>query len=164
MHCEIRVVGEKMEVKKKVLLVLLVSVMARCDVEKDKEKCANDLAGVATCLPYVTGEAKSPPIDCCTSLKQVLHKSPLCICLLVKDRNDPSLGLNINATLALSLPSHCHSPANITHCPALLHLPPNSPDAKVFQDFANKTNAAAPAAGKLNSHKPILFIKQQFRY
>lgn len=103
----------------RVVLVLVVSVMARCDVDKDKEKCANDLVGLATCLPYVSGESKAPPIDCCTGLKQVLQKSPECICLLVKDRNDPSLGLKINATLALSLPTQCHSPANVTDCPGM---------------------------------------------
>ncbi|XP_047939711.1 non-specific lipid transfer protein GPI-anchored 14-like [Salvia hispanica] len=151
-----------MEVKKnsvllKVVLVLLVSVIARCDVDKDREKCANDLVGLATCLPYVSGEAKSPPIDCCTGLKQVLQKSPQCICLLVKDRNDPSLGFKINATLALSLPSQCHAEkANVTDCTALLHLAPNSPDAKVFEDFANsgkKTNATAPSAADTSSGK-----------
>ncbi|KAI3461875.1 hypothetical protein Pfo_018538 [Paulownia fortunei] len=124
---------------------------ARCDIEKDKEKCTNQLVGMATCLPYVSGEAKVPPMDCCTAFKQVLQKSPECICLLVKDRNDPSLGLKINATLALSLPTQCNAPSNetIADCPAILHLPPNSPDAKVFEDFANsakKSNTTAPAA------------------
>ncbi|KAL1557456.1 non-specific lipid transfer protein GPI-anchored 14-like [Salvia divinorum] len=151
-----------MEVKKKnsvwlkVVLVLLVCVLAACDVDKDKEKCANDLVGLATCLPYVSGEAKSPPIDCCTGLKQVLQKSPQCICLLVKDRNDPSLGFKINATLALSLPTQCHAEANVTDCTALLHLAPNSPDAKVFEDFANggkKSNATAPSAADSSSGK-----------
>ncbi|KAI3450882.1 hypothetical protein Pfo_007547 [Paulownia fortunei] len=98
-------------------LLLLFCSFATCDIDKDKEKCANDLVGLATCLPYVSGESKAPPIDCCTGLKQVLQKSPECICLLVKDRNDPSLGLKINATLALSLPSQCHAPANISDCP-----------------------------------------------
>ncbi|GFP96131.1 protein yls3 [Phtheirospermum japonicum] len=129
----------------------MVSSVARCDIDKDREKCANDLVGLATCLPYVSGDSKSPPIDCCTGLKTVLQRSPQCICLLVKDRNDPSLGLKINATLALGLPSQCHAPANISACPSLLHLAPNSPDAKVFEDFANsghKGNAtSAPIAG-----------------
>ncbi|KAL2239188.1 protein YLS3 [Sesamum indicum] len=135
-------------------LVLLLSSIATCDVDKDKLKCGDELVGLATCLPYVSGESKTPPIDCCAGLKQVLHKSPECICLLVKDRNDPSLGLKINATLALTLPSQCHAPANVSHCPALLHLPPNSPDAKVFEDFANQGNAtttSAPAAASGDS-------------
>ncbi|KAH6784955.1 hypothetical protein C2S52_009914 [Perilla frutescens var. hirtella] len=150
-------VMNKKNVLVRVVLVLLMGVIARCGgVDKDKEKCANDLVGLATCLPYVSGESKAPPIDCCTGLKQVLQKSPECVCLLVKDRNDPSLGLKINATLALSLPSQCHSPANISDCPALLHLAPNSPDAKVFEDFENsgkKSNATAPAVANSSSGK-----------
>ncbi|KAK4409225.1 protein YLS3 [Sesamum angolense] len=134
------------------LVLMLLSSIARCEVDKDKEKCGDELVGLATCLPYVSGESKTPPIDCCAGLKQVLHKSPECMCLLVKDRNDPSLGLKINATLALALPSQCHAPANVSHCPALLHLPPNSPDAKVFEDFANsgkKGNATTTSSSSV---------------
>ncbi|KAL6567118.1 hypothetical protein OROMI_015522 [Orobanche minor] len=140
-----------------VLLFTITIATRDTDDDKDKEKCATDLVGLATCLPYVGGDdddqysTRSPPIDCCTGLKAVLQKSPRCICLLVKDRNDPGLGLKINATLALGLPSQCHAPANISACPSLLHLPPNSPDAKVFEDFANSakkdTNNRAPVAG-----------------
>ncbi|KAG8371746.1 hypothetical protein BUALT_Bualt13G0120100 [Buddleja alternifolia] len=138
------------------LLLVLFGNFAVCDIEKDKEKCANQLVGLATCLPYVSGEsnAKAPPIDCCSAFKQVVQKSPDCVCLLIKDRNDPSLGLKINATLAFTLPDRCNAhDRNISDCPALLHLPPNSPDAQVFEDFANsakKSNTSAtttPTAG-----------------
>ncbi|XP_051152971.1 non-specific lipid transfer protein GPI-anchored 13-like [Andrographis paniculata] len=118
-------------------------------IDKDKEKCANELVGLAPCLSYVSGEARSVGAECCAGLKQVLQRSPACICLLVKDRNDPSVGFKINATRALSLPSLCRSssPANVTDCPAVLHLPPDSPDAKVFQDFANSaTNSSSSEA------------------
>ncbi|KAK6145107.1 hypothetical protein DH2020_021927 [Rehmannia glutinosa] len=130
------------------ILALLFGV-ATCDIEKDKEKCANQLVGAATCLPYVSGEANVPPMDCCTGFNQIVKNSPECICLLVKDRNDPSLGLQINATRALSLPTLCKSTVNLTVSDSLLHLPPNSPDAKVFEDFANsaKNNTTTtPAA------------------
>ncbi|KAL9171651.1 hypothetical protein ABFS82_04G222700 [Erythranthe guttata] len=142
-------------------VVMLWGSLATCDVDKDKEKCANDLVGLATCLPYVSGEAKAPPVDCCTGLKQILQKSPQCICLLVKDRNDPTLGLQINATLALGLPSQCHAPANISACPALLHLPPNSPDAKVFEDFvnsANKSNATSTSIAPVPGGMPTTTV------
>ena len=90
-----------------------------CDIDQDKEKCANQLIGLATCLPYVSGQANAPPIDCCTGFKQVLAKSAECLCVLIKDRNDPSLGLQINATRALSLPTRCNLQDNrsITNCP-----------------------------------------------
>lgn len=117
-----------MELKQNVLFLALgcISIalilgveFASCDVEKDREKCADSLVGLATCLPYVSGEAKAPPSDCCVGFRQVLKDRIDCVCLLIKDRDDPSLGLKINATLALSLPAKCSTPLNesITDCP-----------------------------------------------
>ncbi|CDP17362.1 unnamed protein product [Coffea canephora] len=128
-----------------VLLLMFFSTFCNADLNKDREKCANQLVGLEGCLPYVGGDAKSPTIDCCSGLKGVLQHSRECLCILVKDRNDPNLGLKINATLALSLPDKCHAPANVSECPALLHLAPNSPDAKVFEDFAKNGNGSATA-------------------
>ncbi|KAL3611076.1 hypothetical protein D5086_002096 [Populus alba] len=126
--------------------VVLMSVMvslAMADKDKDTEECAEQLVGLATCLPYVGGDAKAPTPDCCNGLKQVLKDNKKCLCVIIKDRNDPELGLKINATLALSLPSVCHAPANVSQCPALLNLPPNSPDAQVFYQLANSSNHIA---------------------
>lgn len=95
----------------------MLCVFGNSDTEKDKEECTQSLIGLATCLPYVTANAPAPTPDCCTGLKQVLKASKKCLCLLIKDRNDPDLGLNLNVTLALSLPSVCQAPANISQCP-----------------------------------------------
>ena len=97
-------------------LLLLLAGFVTSDLAQDRAECADQLVGLATCLPYVGGEAKTPTIDCCTGLKQVLDKSKKCLCILIKDRDDPKLGLKINATLAVRLPSTCHSPANLTEC------------------------------------------------
>ncbi|KAF8041096.1 hypothetical protein BT93_B3117 [Corymbia citriodora subsp. variegata] len=123
----------------------------RSDLNQDRAECADQLVGLANCLPYVGGDAKSPTIDCCTGLKAVLQKSKKCLCILIKDRDDPNLGLKINATLALGLPSACHAPANITQCVDLLHLAANSTDAKLFEGATNgtavstSTSTATPA-------------------
>ncbi|XP_043692066.1 non-specific lipid transfer protein GPI-anchored 14-like isoform X2 [Telopea speciosissima] len=128
------------------LLLLMMAICVESDTAKDREECANQLLGLATCLPYVGGTAKSPTLDCCTGLKQVLDKSKKCLCVLVRDRNDPSLGVKINATLAMSLPDTCHASANVSMCPELLQLPPNSPDAKVFDQFANRNKGSSTVA------------------
>ncbi|XP_016456995.1 non-specific lipid transfer protein GPI-anchored 14 [Nicotiana tabacum] len=125
------------------VLFFMLCVFGNSDTEKDKEECTQSLIGLATCLPYVTANAPAPTPDCCTGLKQVLKASKKCLCLLIKDRNDPDLGLNLNVTLALSLPSVCQAPANISQCPALLHLPPNSPDAQVFYQISNGSSSIA---------------------
>ncbi|KAF7836989.1 protein YLS3-like [Senna tora] len=127
------------------VVLVVFGNLASSDLAKDREECANQLVGLAPCLPYVGGEAKTPTIDCCSGLKQVVEKSMKCLCVLIKDRNDPDLGITFNATLALHLPSSCHTPANISHCLDLLHLAPNSPEAKVFQGF-DKAAQSTPAA------------------
>lgn len=121
------------------------------DLAQDRAQCADQLVGLASCLPYVGGDARTPTIDCCTGLKTVLDKGKKCLCILIRDRDDPNLGLKINATLALGLPTACHAPANITECIDLLHLAANSTDAKLFKGATNSrtvssNSTATPAA------------------
>lgn len=132
------------------VLVMFVALIlcggASGDASKDKEECTDQLAGMATCLPYVQGEARAPTPDCCGGLKQVLATSKKCLCVIVKDGNDPQLGLNINVTLALGLPSICQAAANVSQCPALLHLDPHSPEAQVFYRYAGEGASAGVAS------------------
>lgn len=188
-----------------VLVLVMLVGFASSDFQQDRTECATQLVGLSTCLPYVGGQAKTPTLDCCSGLKQVLDKSKKCLCVLIKDRDDPNLGLKINATLAATLPSSCHAPINVTDCISkspytqthtrkwtyicmpqkqacvlintirnfepfyfhfvlfgwlksglwssdLLHLPPGSPDAKVFAGYANLTkgiNTVPAASGKI---------------
>ncbi|PON65190.1 Lipid transfer protein/Par allergen [Parasponia andersonii] len=144
------------------LVMVLVLVVLSNDIgfvssniDQDRAECADKLVGLATCLPYVGGDAKTPTLDCCSGLKQVVEKSKKCLCVLLKDRNDPNLGLNLNSTLALQLPSACHVPTNISKCVELLHLAPNSSDAKMFEEFANsngKASSTPVASGNSTSH------------
>lgn len=100
------------------LTLVVFGLIAKADdLSKDRDECGEQLLGLATCLPYVGGDEKAPTLDCCSGIKGVLQKSKICLCILVKDRNDPNLGLKINATLALGLPLACHAPANISECP-----------------------------------------------
>lgn len=121
------------------------------DDAKNKKECTQQLVGLATCLQYVGGKAKYPTPDCCNGLKQLLNTNRKCLCVIVKDGNDPDLALNINVTLALGLPSVCHAPANVSQCPALLHLAPNSPDAQVFYQFGHQGSKAANASSPVYS-------------
>ncbi|KAL5218292.1 hypothetical protein ABZP36_018976 [Zizania latifolia] len=129
-----------------VVLAAMVVAVARGDVSADRTECADQLMGLAPCLQYVQGQAPAPAPDCCGGLRQVLGKSPKCLCVLVKDKDDPNLGIKINATLALALPSACGAThANVSHCPQLLHIPPNSKDAAIFSPGSDKGSPAAPA-------------------
>ncbi|KAE8720830.1 xylem cysteine proteinase 1-like [Hibiscus syriacus] len=121
------------------ILLLMLLGLASSDINQDKAECSNQVAGLAPCLPYVEGEAKTPTIDCCSGLKQVVDKSKKCLCVLIKDGDDPSLGIKINATLAAALPSTCRATVNMTDCISLLHLAPNSHEAKLFEGYEKLT-------------------------
>ncbi|XP_027909832.1 protein YLS3-like [Vigna unguiculata] len=112
----------------------------------DKDECAQQLVGLATCLPYVGGQAQAPATDCCSGLKQVLQNNKKCLCVIIRDRNDPDLGgLQINVTLALNLPTACNSPVNVSKCPELLHMDPKSKEAQVFYQLEKGKNGTSPA-------------------
>ncbi|XP_061339882.1 non-specific lipid transfer protein GPI-anchored 14-like [Gastrolobium bilobum] len=126
------------------MLVLAIALMlinhAMGDSAQEKQKCAEQLTNIATCLPYVGGNAKAPTPDCCSGLIQAMNNNKKCICIIIKDRDDPDLGLKINFTLALGLPSLCKAPDNLSQCPSLLHLDPKSAQAQAFNQLGQNSN------------------------
>ncbi|CAK9154424.1 unnamed protein product [Ilex paraguariensis] len=111
--------------------LLVVAVMAT--MEDDEKDCADQLANLAACIPFVSGGAKKPTPECCEDTQKVKSVKPKCLCVLIKESTDPSMGLPINTTLALQMPAACNIDAKISDCPTILKLPPDSPDAKIFK-------------------------------
>ncbi|KAJ4885031.1 Bifunctional inhibitor/lipid-transfer protein/seed storage 2S albumin superfamily protein [Raphanus sativus] len=120
----------------------------RSDLNQDIKGCQYSMSDLYSCLPFVTSKAKAPDSTCCTTLKEKLDKGQTkrCLCTLVKDRDDPGLGFKVDANRAMSLPSTCHVPANISQCPELLHLPPDSVAAKIFKQFTEAFQNVEPRA------------------
>ncbi|URE19005.1 Protease inhibitor/seed storage/LTP family, partial [Musa troglodytarum] len=134
-------------------LLLLLSLLGsgRADFASDRAECGNQVIGLATCLAYVQGHAEDPSPDCCSGLKQVVAKSFRCLCVLIKDRNEPNLSFRFNFTRALLLSPKCDVTANLSDCPRLLNLAPNSAEAKFFEQFGMDIKATAAGAGAGNS-------------
>ncbi|CAN8288004.1 unnamed protein product [Cochlearia groenlandica] len=119
------------------------------DLDKDRDECTSQLIALSPCLPYVGGNAKAPTKDCCGGFGQVITKSEKCVCILIKDKDDPNLGLKVDPSLAAHIPTACHITApNITNCISLLHISPNSTLAKEFESLgkivANSSNSTSP--------------------
>ncbi|XP_054820574.1 non-specific lipid transfer protein GPI-anchored 6-like isoform X2 [Prosopis cineraria] len=130
------------------LVLVLLAGFGGSDLAQDRAECTDKLVSLTSCLSYVNGEAKAPTLDCCNGFKDVVERSNKCICILLKDRDDPNLGIKINATLAVKLPSICHAPTNITDCINILHLAPTSKEAKDFEylgKLAAKNGSTTPA-------------------
>ncbi|URD95543.1 Protease inhibitor/seed storage/LTP family [Musa troglodytarum] len=130
------------------LLVLLLccASFGGSDFAHDKAECQDTLVSLATCLTYVEGQAKAPTPDCCDGLSKILSKNRTCLCVLIKDRNEPGLGIKFNATLAMDLPTVCHASSNISECPKLLGLPPHSKEAQIFEEYG-KANQGSASSG-----------------
>lgn len=97
-----------------ILMILIVHV--RPDFTQDKKECQDQLVSLSPCITFVTGDDKAPTPICCSRLKENVEKSKLCLCILVKDRDEPSLGFKLNATLALALIPICHIQTSTTVC------------------------------------------------
>jgi hypothetical protein len=104
-----------------VALIMLAcgAVVAVCgDFAADRAECVDKLMGLAPCLTYVQATARSPTPDCCAGLKTVVTASKKCMCVLVRDRDEPALGFQINVTRAMDLPDNCNFPATFSDCPS----------------------------------------------
>ncbi|KAI6695889.1 hypothetical protein NL676_023599 [Syzygium grande] len=125
------------------VIMTMIANGVSSDLASDKQECGSQLVNLSPCLPFVSGEGKAPSVACCENLRKDSAEDKKCLCMLIRDRNEPDLGFKMNATLALSLPSICHAAVNVSHCPALLHLDPNSPDAQIFEQFTNASHAGS---------------------
>ncbi|KAI5680614.1 hypothetical protein M9H77_01841 [Catharanthus roseus] len=150
-----------MEKTKKLCLVYILmcslAVIGMGTIEDDEKSCADQLTNLAACIPYVSGTSNKPTKECCDDTDKVRTSKPKCLCVLIKESTDPSLGLPINTTLALQMPSACNIDAKISDCPSLLNLPPDSPDAKIFKvATADSTSSSSttPAASSSSSASP----------
>ncbi|KAH7849939.1 hypothetical protein Vadar_025325 [Vaccinium darrowii] len=129
--------------KLKMLPILaLMVVVAAATIEQDEKDCADQLANLAACIPFVSGTAKKPTPQCCEDTQKVKSAKPKCLCVLIKESTDPSMGLPVNTTLALQMPSACNIDAKVSDCPTLLNLPPDSADAKIFQTGADSSTSS----------------------
>ncbi|OIT34029.1 PREDICTED: protein YLS3-like [Nicotiana attenuata] len=127
-----------------IMLVVTLAVAAMATIEDDEKDCADQLTTLAACIPYVSGTAKKPTAECCEDTQKVKAAKPKCLCVLIKESTDPSLGLPINTTLALQMPSACNIDAKVSDCPSILKLPADSPDAKIFKiDGADSTSTSS---------------------
>lgn len=106
---------------KKLAILMVLSILGVAAVvatiEQDEKDCADQLTNLAACIPFVSGGASKPTAECCENTKKVKSAKPKCLCVLIKESTDPSMGLPVNTTLALQMPSACNIDASISDCP-----------------------------------------------
>ncbi|KAJ8630729.1 hypothetical protein MRB53_024052 [Persea americana] len=69
--------------------------------------CTSALISLSPCLNYIQGNSSTPTSSCCSQLASVVRSSPQCLCTVLNGGGS-SLGITINQTQALALPSACN--------------------------------------------------------
>jgi len=87
-------------------LVLVILAML-CAGAMAQSSCTNVLVNLSPCLDYITGKSSTPTSGCCTQLASVVKSQPQCLCQVL-DGGGSSLGIKVNQTQALALPSACN--------------------------------------------------------
>ncbi|XP_050266072.1 non-specific lipid transfer protein GPI-anchored 5-like [Quercus robur] len=107
--------------------------------DKAQSGCTSVLSNLAPCLNYITGNSSTPSSSCCSQLSNVVQSSPQCLCTALNG-GAASLGININKTRALSLPSACNVQTSpISQCKGANGTPPVGSPA----DSSDETPASA---------------------
>ncbi|KAM0950005.1 putative bifunctional inhibitor/plant lipid transfer protein/seed storage helical [Dioscorea sansibarensis] len=124
---------------KLLLIAFRFADFARSDFAADQAECTNQLVGLASCLSFVQQiDIQSPTPDCCDDFRKVVRNSFKCLCVLIKDRDEPQLGIKVNITRALILPAKCNAPANVSDCPRVLKLPLDRHKPRISNSFLMK--------------------------
>ncbi|KAI5320495.1 PREDICTED: YLS3 [Prunus dulcis] len=146
-----------MRSKKPIVFCIVVASLAMASMatmEDDENECAEQMATLAACIPFVSGTAKKPTPECCENTKKVKANKPKCLCVLIKKSTDPSMSLPVNTTLALQMPSACNIDGKISDCLSILKLPPSSPDAKIFKEADSNSTTSPTTDGHDHQSTP----------
>ncbi|KAF8038031.1 hypothetical protein BT93_B0783 [Corymbia citriodora subsp. variegata] len=88
-------------------IVALVLAMVAAGAAAQSSSCTNALISMSPCLNYITGNSSSPSSSCCSQLANVVRSEPQCLCQVLNGGGS-SLGISINQTRALAVPSACN--------------------------------------------------------
>ncbi|KAG9451973.1 hypothetical protein H6P81_004877 [Aristolochia fimbriata] len=87
--------------------MVALSAMWAGAAAQSPSSCTSALVGLSPCLSYIMGNSSTPTATCCSQLASVVSSQPRCLCLVLDGQAAASLGITINQTLALELPSAC---------------------------------------------------------
>ncbi|GAB2294826.1 hypothetical protein Dimus_029019 [Dionaea muscipula] len=132
-----------------VLALVLVSMIPAGAMAQSSSSCTNVLTSLSPCLNYITGSSSTPSSGCCTQLASVVKSQAQCLCEVL-NASSSSLGININQTRALDLPSICtvQTPA-ISQCSS---SQASSPNPSGSPTVSAESPSSVPSSGSGSSN------------
>ncbi|CAN4091306.1 unnamed protein product [Withania somnifera] len=127
---------------KMALFAIVIAMICAGVVAQSSDDCTNVLISMSPCLNYITGNSSSPSTGCCTQLATVVNNNPSCLCQVLNG-GASNLGLNINQTQALALPTACKvQTPPLSQCNA--DSPNSSPAGTPTTDAPGRGSNAVP--------------------
>ncbi|KAL6271595.1 hypothetical protein ACE6H2_028506 [Prunus campanulata] len=141
-----------------IVLALVLVVALREGTVDAQSSCTNVIISMSPCLDYVSGNSSTPSSSCCSQLANVVSSQPKCLCEVLNGGSS-SVGVNINQTQALTLPSACKvQTPPISRCSG--SSPPGSPSgAPISPSGSESKTVPLPSDGNYNKMAfPLLFF------
>ncbi|KAH9575708.1 hypothetical protein CY35_01G124900 [Sphagnum magellanicum] len=107
------------------LVALLAAVMVWCMIGTTAAAppdCSVEFSSLTSCIAYVQGTDPTPAASCCTAFSSVRTNSPVCLCELLQQFQNPNSGLG-NITRAMDISTLCKVNADASRCASLLGAP-----------------------------------------
>ncbi|KAH0464287.1 hypothetical protein IEQ34_007073 [Dendrobium chrysotoxum] len=89
------------------VIFFFMSSLFAVTTAQSSSSCQSALLSLSPCLNFITGKDTTPSSSCCTQLGSVVKSEPQCLCLLLNGDAASGLGISINKTQALELPTVC---------------------------------------------------------
>ncbi|KAH8953279.1 hypothetical protein BDL97_08G016100 [Sphagnum fallax] len=109
-----------------VLVFCILIIRTREAAASSTVDCSTQFNDLEPCFNYVQGSDPAPSTTCCTAFSNVQATSPVCLCALLQQFQDPSSGLG-NVTRALDISTLCKVPTDVSRCASLLGAPAPAP-------------------------------------
>ncbi|KAE8679625.1 zinc finger HIT domain-containing protein 2-like [Hibiscus syriacus] len=89
------------------VFIVAVSLWTGGALAQSSSSCTNVLISMSPCLSYIQGNSSTPSSSCCSQLASVVSSQPLCLCEVLNG-GASSLGMDVNQTQAMALPTACN--------------------------------------------------------
>ncbi|XWS46848.1 hypothetical protein CRYUN_Cryun14cG0103300 [Craigia yunnanensis] len=90
------------------VFIVATTLWTRGAVAQSSSSCTNMLISMSPCLDYIQGNSSTPSSSCCSQLSNVVRSQPQCLCEVLNGGGTSSVGVSVNQTQAMALPTACN--------------------------------------------------------
>ncbi|PPD73281.1 hypothetical protein GOBAR_DD29788 [Gossypium barbadense] len=147
-----------------IIVATLMTAMCIWKGALAQSSCTNVLTSMSPCLDYILGNSSIPSSSCCSQLANVVRSQPQCLCQVLNGGGS-SLGINVNQTQAMALPTACNvetPPTSRCNASSPSGSPSGTPDSNSPSGSGSKTvpttDDGTSAANSAKLSVPLLYF------